>query len=358
MAALMAVLTACGGGSAGDGAAPPPRLAVTPSPAAAAATFLDRYVMEDGRVIRHDQGGDIVSEGQAYGMLLAEIAGRPETARTIWRWTAAHLARSDGLLSWHASGAGTVMDPQSASDADILAAYALLLYAGPGPDELHSAGRRLAGAVLNGETTSLPDGSPVVVAGPWAKSASPAVTDPSYWMPSTYAALARLTGDSRWSQASGAAVRLLSEVTGGGRTLPPDSATLTASGSAAPAAGPGGSAPVQYGLDAQRVPVWLAAGCTGAERSLAARWWALLQTPTAGSAIALSLSGTVVNGATNPLPLIAAAATASAAADPVSARRLLSKAAVTALQGPTYYGDAWLGLGGALLDGSLALCNQ
>ena len=53
----------------------------------AAAQFIDRYVTSDGRVIRHDQGGDIVSEGQAYGMLIAEIADRPELVRTIWSWT-------------------------------------------------------------------------------------------------------------------------------------------------------------------------------------------------------------------------------------------------------------------------------
>ena len=27
--------------------------------------FLDRYVQDDGRVVRHDQGGDTVSEGRA-----------------------------------------------------------------------------------------------------------------------------------------------------------------------------------------------------------------------------------------------------------------------------------------------------
>jgi endoglucanase len=33
--------------------------------------FLDHYVEGDGRVVRRDEGGDVVSEGQAYGMLIA-----------------------------------------------------------------------------------------------------------------------------------------------------------------------------------------------------------------------------------------------------------------------------------------------
>ena len=38
---------------------------------AAANAFLDDYVDDSGRVVRTDQGGDTVSEGQAYGMLVA-----------------------------------------------------------------------------------------------------------------------------------------------------------------------------------------------------------------------------------------------------------------------------------------------
>ena len=116
---------------------------------AAAARFLTRYVTGDGRVIRHDQGGDIVSEGQAYGMLIAEIAGRPALARTIWSWTNAHLGRPDGLFASHASGTGQIEDPHSATDADVLIAYALLRYTGPDQAALHSAGRRVAEAVLS-----------------------------------------------------------------------------------------------------------------------------------------------------------------------------------------------------------------
>ena len=37
--------------------------------------FLDEYVEPDGRVVRRDEGSDVVSEGQAYGMLIAVAVG-------------------------------------------------------------------------------------------------------------------------------------------------------------------------------------------------------------------------------------------------------------------------------------------
>ena len=41
--------------------------------------FLDAYVDPDGRVVRRDQGGDTVSEGQAYALLLATAVGDEAT---------------------------------------------------------------------------------------------------------------------------------------------------------------------------------------------------------------------------------------------------------------------------------------
>ena len=111
-------------------------------------------------MIRHDQGGDIVSEGQAYGMLIAELAGDSATTQRIWSWTQQHLQRPDGLLSYHANGDGAVLDPQSASDADTLIAFALLRYSGADSDSLHAAGKQVAAAVLAHETTNYPTARP------------------------------------------------------------------------------------------------------------------------------------------------------------------------------------------------------
>jgi endoglucanase len=327
------------------------------SGSAAADAFLARYVTDDGRVLRHDQGDDIVSEGQAYGMLIAEIANRPDTVRRIWSWTDAHLRGSDGLLMSHMSGAGVVQDPHSAADADTLAAYALLRYTGRDEGNLHDAGHHLAAAVLAGESTSV-GGSPVLVAGPWANEMSPPVVNPSYWMPGVFAALARLTGDERWRQTASTAVRLLADLTHNGRLLPPDWANIGAERlSAIPA--PDGSAPIRYGLDAARLPIWFSTACTDNARRLAARWWTnVLSTDNRAADLALSPAGAHLNEQTNPLPLLAGAAAANAAGDTAATRALHRRAVAQSHQTPTYYGDAWLALAGALLDQTLDPCRD
>lgn len=358
--ALSLIMTACA--SSSHSTSSPGRAPARPKPAAAstrtaATRFLDRYVTSDGRVIRHDQGGDIVSEGQAYAMLIAEIADRPALVQTIWSWTRTHLGGSNGLFASHATGNGQVEDPHSATDADTLIAYALMRYAGPDQDALHKAGRRVADAVLAHESVSLPGGAPLPVAGPWATSTTPPIVDPSYLMPSVFAGLAALTGDDRWNRAAGATVRMIGELTGSGTRLPSDWAELSG-GRLTPIANPGGGAGVQYGFDAARLPIWFATACPAGARRLAASWWRhLLGSNDRSGPQALSLDGQAINPAPSPVFLIAGAAAATAAGDTAAARALRSRAETLAHEDPTYYGDAWVALGPALLERSLDPCS-
>ncbi len=322
----------------------------------AAGHFLQAYVSADGAVIRYDQGGDVVSEGQAYGMLLAELDGKPAIALQIWGWTKAHLLQPDGLLAYHATANGTILSSQSATDADTLVAYGLLRYQGLDAASLHAAGRALAASVLKYEAVTGPAGAPLPTAGPWANG-PPSTLDPSYWMPGVYLALARYTGNEAWDGAAAQAISLVTELTAGGGLLPPDWAQLQGT-SVQPIAAPGGGAPIQYGLDAARIPVFLAASCAAGARRLAARWWQgyFAAGGAEDSSIALSTSGAVINADTNPLPYLASAATAFAAGDSGAANQLLGQAQAEALRFPTYYGDAWMALAPALLEGLLAPC--
>ena len=59
----------------------------------AASTFLSRYMAADGRVVRRDQSGDTVSEGQAYAMLLAVALDRRHQFARAWGWDRQHLQR-------------------------------------------------------------------------------------------------------------------------------------------------------------------------------------------------------------------------------------------------------------------------
>jgi endoglucanase len=334
----MALLASCGGGTAPS----PPKPMSAPT---AAQRFLSTYVSADGAVLRKDEKGDVVSEGQAYGMLIAELGGRPDLAHNIWTWTRQHLQRPDGLLSWNAAADGTVRDPASATDADILAAYALLRYDGPRSAPLHRDGSRIATAVLTHESASTPRG-PVPLGGPWAMGDDRPKVDPSYWMPGVYAALDRMTGDQRWAQAATATVALVDKA---GSDLPPDWALLDGDGYT-PTGGAGNRA--QYGADAQRLPLWFGYGCSRTARDIAARWWDRLDHDP--GALARGVTGTVYSGDRSVVALLGSAAAAAAAGDTSAATRLRGQAAETAQASPTYFGDAWLALSAGLADGSLS----
>jgi endoglucanase len=323
----------------------------------AAARFLAGYARSDGRVVRPDQGGDTVSEGQAYGMLLAEVAGNDAAFGRIWGWTRKHLQLGNGLFAFHTNAAGHVVGTQPASDADLLIAWALLRYHGPGAAAWHRDGSRVAAAILAHEVTTGPGGTPILAAGPWA-TGRPASLDPSYWSPSALRGIAQATGSAKWQQLATGAVTLTRELTHDGRLLPPDWAELTAAGVLRPEPAPDRSAPqTQYGLDAQRSVVWFAASCDPQARALAARWWPLLRPAGRDQSLALRPDGTVLDGTASVLPLVATAAAAKAAGQPAAERHLLGQAAALQRSHPTYYGGAWQALGTILLtSGVLSGC--
>ena len=338
LAVALTSFSASGGASSTDGAAK-----------TAAQAFLGAYVDSNGRVVRHDQGGDTVSEGQAYAMLLAEAAGdQPRFAR-IWNWTRTHLQERSGLFAFRTDAQGKIADPQPASDADVLIAWALMRTSGADAAEYHLQGRRVAAAVLAHETTRR--GSTLMLAaGPWA-TGSPVTLDPSYWAPVAFEQLAEITGDLRWQELDDATLDLSTALTAGGHLLPPDWARVDGTTPVGTPSPNGDAHFVQYGLDAQRLVVWLATGCNPSARQLAAR----LNSALTGreEALALSPDGVVINLQTNATPLIAAAAAAQAAGDNARRDRLFARAAEVNRQQPTYYGAAWLALGRTLLTTNL-----
>ncbi len=315
--------------------------------ARAARAFLRQYVAADGRVVRRDQDGDSVSEGQAYGLLLAQSVGDQEAFSRIWEWTRAHLQGPDGLLASLADRVGVVRDPTPASDADLLAAWALSLATGADASYYRAQARRLASAVLTAET-AVRGGLLMLAAGPWA-TGDPVSLNPSYWALDAFEALGRLTGDPRWDALSRASYALAYGLSHHGTLLPPDWARVDGT-VARPTPAPDGHVPeAQYGLDAQRLVVWLAVSCQPAARALAAKWWTRLAATNQARALALSPTGAIVDPATNAMPIVAAAAAASASGHEAARDELLAAAARVQASHPTYYGAAWLALGRTLL---------
>lgn len=137
-----------------------------------------------------------------------------------------------------------------------------------------------------------------------------------------------------------------------GDQLPPDWATVSSAGVAAPSGRQFGTTPV-YGLDAQRLPIWMATSCTAEGRHLAAvEWPALRSAAGGGGRVAYTLSGQPLSGLVNPLGYVAAAAAADAAGQRSAAASLLDRADAQDASYRTYYGAAWVALGRVLLDTS------
>jgi endo-1,4-beta-D-glucanase Y len=300
----------------------------------APARFLATYVDEDGRVLRHDQGGDSVSEGQAYAMLIAAGTGREARFDRIWSWTRAHLRRSDGLLAWRWAG-GRVADPEPAADADLDAARALLVAARRfRRADLRREGLALARAIVAHETVSHA-GAPVLVAGPWARRER--VLNPSYLSPRAFAEIGRAGTSPVWRRLERSSVDLLEGLTRRPPHLAPDWARLDGD-QATPAGAPDrGGAPV-HGWDAVRVNLRLAESCDPAARRIAARAWPALRD---GRASAVR---------SHPAALVDAAAAAHAAGDADAAGALLDRAQALDAKHPTYYGAALTALARVALE--------
>ncbi|HEY8218113.1 MAG TPA: glycosyl hydrolase family 8 [Acidimicrobiia bacterium] len=320
----------------------------SPSPEDSARRFFHRYVDDDGRVVRRDQGGDTVSEGQAYAMLLAVALGDRERFASVWGWARDNLQRDDGLLSWHWVG-GQVADAQSAADADLDAAWALMLAADRFDEPSYrDEAARIATAILDQETVPTPLG-PVLVAGPWART-DPARVNPSYFSFAAYDALGTLTGDARWAQVSDSSRRIVDTLTAGGR-LPPDWASVGTDGTVTAVPAEGSDAPPEYGLDAARVVVRAATGCKS-DRAAAKRVARVLdQRGHLESGQKVSIDGqSEVADTRSAVMLVAGAAAADAAGWTTTRDRALGRASSFDRQHPSYYGSAWIALGTALLD--------
>lgn len=96
--------------------------------------FAARFVQRDGRVVNRDSGEDeTVSEAQAYALFFALVANDRDAFERILTWTRDNLAGGDltsNLPAWkwgkRDDGKWAVIDGNSAADADLWMAYALL----------------------------------------------------------------------------------------------------------------------------------------------------------------------------------------------------------------------------------------
>ena len=309
--------------------------------------FLDDWV-QNGRVVRLDQGGDTVSEGQSYGMLISLGVRDKKAFTAIWNWTKENLQRPDELFSWRWQN-GAVVDDQPASDADLEIARALLL-AGKAFHESGwtAQGRAIANAVANDLTVDTGAGR-ILLPGLWAAGAGPYSYNPSYAAPEAIAQIASATNDRRWAELE-VGTRAVADELPQKSHLPPDWAQVEPDGSVNDLPGPTGEGPsVRYSFDATRFPINAASSCNAGDVAMAAGIASTL-----GSRdplpVDLDLGGSPLDSVHNPVAYLARASARAAQGKRASALADIRRADSLDRTDQTYYGAAWAALAPLLID--------
>lgn len=292
-------------------------------------TFKTAFVQSDGRVIDTGNGNISHSEGQGYGMVLAEVAGDRDAFDRIHDWTEKTLLRKDAaLFSWRyvPTDAKPVADPNNATDGDILIAWALMRAGARWKERRYlERAAEIRGAIakhlvrrMDTRTLLLPG-----IAG--FDSADRTTLNLSYyiWPALDMFASAEPTGpwpaliiDGEW---------LVKTARFGPSALPTDWIDVGKEGRVMPASG----RPPRFGFDAIRLPLYLMMGGRGGQADAIARYWKSCADDNRGIPAWVN----VVSGEVAPFPL--------SAGGYAVARRLLGRDSLPGTPTPAtdYYGS-------------------
>ncbi|MEI6071775.1 MAG: glycosyl hydrolase family 8 [Verrucomicrobiae bacterium] len=219
-----------------------------------------RFISPEGRVIDTGNGNVTHSEGQGYGMLLAEAYGDRETFDRLWKWTRQNLQTrpDDKLLSWlwkpDADGGGSVNDPNNASDAELLVAWALVRASKRwGGYAYEQSAAALLAELRRLALVSTPQGPELRPGADGFNKDNALVLNPSYYIFPAFDALAKTFPGGGWDQLRASGLAMVSSARFGKWSLPPDW-VLDESGSYSL----GAPFPPDFGYNAVRVPLHIA----------------------------------------------------------------------------------------------------
>jgi endoglucanase len=314
--------------------------------------FEAAYIDEQGRVApRSDPAAETVSEGEAYALFAALVAGdRPAFARLV-RFTDQALSGGrlgERLPAWRygpdAAGELRILDDNAAADADVWIAYALL-EAGTafGEAGYRRRGHALAATIARDEVAEIEGFGPLLLPAPRGfRDGDRVRLNPSYLPLSLLERLAR-EGEP-WRRMPGAALALLEASAHDG--LVPDWVALSPGTGPVPADGGRGS------YDAIRVYLWAGLlAATPARRELLATLAPMARLlATRGTPPAWFDPATGRSGGDGPRAFAAALVPfLTASGEAATARRLRRQA--EAPGAPAYYDDVLALLALAHADG-------
>ncbi|WP_200941441.1 glycosyl hydrolase family 8 [Caulobacter sp. Root1455] len=238
-------------------------------------TFKADYLAADGRVIDTGNGGVSHSEGQGYGMLLAEAHGDRAAFDRLWGWTGVNLMRDDvRLFRWRydprvpRSGA----DPNNATDGDILIAWALLRASRRWNDRSYAADSAAIRAAIAKRLVAEIGGRRVLLPGlDGFRQQDAVIYNPSYFVLPALQAFAAADPAGPWDRLIQDGLTVARDAQFGAQSLPADWVRISASGAVTPDPGH----PPRFGFDAVRAPLYLVwGGVAGqAPATASARFW-------------------------------------------------------------------------------------
>jgi endo-1,4-beta-D-glucanase Y len=139
-----------------------------------------------------------VSEGQAYGMLLAVYFNDKTTFDKLLNYQAVHR-NSNGLMMWHLDASGNASGSggsNSASDADLDIAFALLKAEQRWPGNSYGA---IGATEVNKIATKELNGARNLLPGDWALGNDPGWTYVSYFIPAWFRTFATVGDAATWN---------------------------------------------------------------------------------------------------------------------------------------------------------------
>lgn len=212
------------------------------------------FVTSDGaggalRVKRPEANNDTVSEGIAYGMLIAANLGDKEVFDGLWTYWKKYPAAAGPLMHWRINSGGGVAESGGASDADEDAAFALLVAAKRWGGSYQADAVQLIGGIWNAEVDQ---GSKVLK--PGNAFGGPDMTNPSYFAPAYYRVFKTVDSGHDWEAVAATSYAYLKKLEGSNGLVP---AWCSGSGCGTAGCGGGGcSYPDSdiYQYDSHRTP--------------------------------------------------------------------------------------------------------
>lgn len=230
--------------------------------------YKQRFVTAEGRVVDTGNDGISHSEGQGWGMLLAEANGDRETFERLWRWTRQSLQWRGARLfawKWEPGREAPIADGNSASDGDLMIAWALARAAERWQkpewrDEARGIARDIRRLLVIRHA-----GEAVLLPGFEGFEHDGRVTlNLSYYVFPALAAMARIDPAPEWDAVSRVGLTLVERSRIGDWALPPDWITVAEGG----VVGPAEDWPPRFGYEAVRIPIFLVWAGLGAEEAL------------------------------------------------------------------------------------------